>query len=77
MMIEFSEFKSCVNTPPKEDGTYIVIKFNERNKMIYAASIDYTTKYGWNTNCFSNDHAITYEEDAFWATVSKKKGDAE
>ena len=78
-MIKVSRFRSCKNTPPKEDGYYLVVKCENNGNMYYASNVHYTTKYGWNTYAddISTDKAsvihVEKEKNAMWATVKDEK----
>lgn len=75
-MIKISEFKSCAECPPTEEGEYLVIKFH-RGKLVYASNLNYIPKYGWNvsrdccTEEINTGSAISFTErkDYLWATA--------
>lgn len=77
-MIKVSKFRSCKNTPPKEDGYYLVVKYTNKGEVYYASDIHYSVKWGWNS--YSNDEndrcVIHFENEpnALWAILSYEKG---
>ena len=80
-MIKFSRWYSCVNTAPKKDGDYLVMRVNDNGELSYAANLHYTVKYGWNTHAEKHDHAIVfnkddrYDRETMWTKVyDDKKG---
>lgn len=84
-MIKFSRWYSCVNTAPKKDGDYLVMRLDKDGELSYAANLHYTVKYGWNTRDdvwnTSNDSVIVFDKDneydrrAMWTKVyDDKKG---
>lgn len=73
-MIKISRFRSCTKTPPKKDGTYLVVKM-WKGKFSLALAMKYSLEYGWNADSWSHDSVITFEESehAMWATVTEEK----
>ena len=79
--INISEFKPCKSEPPKESGHYLVIRMYN-GRLSYAAEIEYTVEYGWNTFKLFNgecryDSAIDYDDDSIWAEVTEPVEDNE
>ena len=78
-MFNFSEFKSCKDTPPTKDGTYLVIRMYN-GELSYACSLPYMVMYGWNTyiNLFGEyvtDSRIVFDDDTMWTEVTEAKND--
>lgn len=72
-MIKVSRFRSCVNTPPKEDGYYLVVKL-VNGRFSYGSKLSYTTKWGWNTDKWGHESEIKFEDPKYmWATVKDEK----
>lgn len=79
-MIKMTRWRSCVNTPPKKDGDYLVIRcFN--GTLSYAANLHYTVAYGWNThNDGYTEHRIVfdrknkYDRACLWTEITQVKG---
>lgn len=76
-MFKFSEFKSCVHDLPEKDGEYLVIRmFN--GHLTFAAALEYTAKYGWNTSENSHDSPIIFndydylDKVTYWAEVTEE-----
>ena len=79
-MIKVARWYSCLKTPPKEDGDYLVARFDADGKMSYACGIHYTTKYGWNTydsstgpSEFLSKHD-KYDRACLWTVLTKESG---
>lgn len=71
-MIRISRWRSCLNTPPKKDGEYLVVRFY-KGQLSYGSHLGYTTKYGWNTHMDSHDYPIKFDtKDFLWAEVTKE-----
>lgn len=70
-MIKVSEFKSCVNEPPRQNGEYLVVRFY-RGRCYMALHLDYTVGYGWNTSYSNTDHPIRFDDDAYWAIITQE-----
>ena len=73
-MIKLTRWRSCVKTPPKKDGEYLVVRFCKDGTLCYAAHLGYTAKYGWNTYLDSHDNPITFSDDELWTEMTKVKG---
>ena len=77
-MIKISRWRSCLNTPPKKDGHYLVVRFWD-GELCYAADLDYTVEYGWNTNKLGHDCPIVfhknrkYDRYVFWTEMTYQK----
>lgn len=78
-MIKFSEWKSVVTDPPKEDGDYLVLRFDNDGRCYSAGNISFLVGVGWNVHRFgdelSDKSRIIYKEDdtAIWAKVWEEK----
>lgn len=60
--------------PPTKDGRYYVAKLHRSNGDITLDTFDYTVEYGWNTNQYAKDNAITFEgTDIFWTPALRLK----
>ena len=79
-MIKMTRWRSCLNTPPKKDGDYLVVRFDDLGNLAYAANIHYTTKYGWNTYLEAHNHTMffdkndKYDRACLWTVLTKVKG---
>ena len=75
-MIKFTRWRSCLKTPPKKDGDYLVVRFDKDGNLNYASHLDYTVKYGWNTSNYGHEHVIDSNRmrDCLWSEVTKRKG---
>lgn len=58
MTVNFGKWKSCATEKPEKDGVYLVIGFY-KGKFVYAASLSYSVKYGWNVHIDSKGVAHT------------------
>ena len=43
---------------PEKDGRYILATFSAGGALTHMSSIDYTTKWGWNTDAYSNEYSL-------------------
>lgn len=69
-MIKVSRFRSCVKTPPKEDGQYFVVRL-VRGELKYGQHLSYTKQWGWNTDMWGHEHAIVFKDPKYmWATIT-------
>lgn len=78
-MIKISRWRSCVNTPPKKDGVYLVVRFYSDGTLGYASNLPYTTEWGWNTGRYGHESVIVfknnkYDKEYMWTTITKEKG---
>lgn len=72
-MIKLSRWSSCLNTPPKKDGEYLVVRFY-KGELSYASCLGYTTAYGWNTHITSHDYPVVFDsKDFLWTEVTKER----
>ena len=71
-MIKMFDFKPCKSNPPTKDGEFLVVRFNEDGTLRYGRSLEFHTKYGWNT-CFLTDgtpyteNKMILGDNEFWA----------
>lgn len=75
-MIKVSEFKSCRNNPPKKNGHYMVVRFNEDGALSYGSALEYLVGYGWNTCVLTDgtiytDSEMTFDNSTVWAEVTE------
>ena len=61
-MIKTTRWRSCLNTPPKNDGYYLVVNFY-KGELSYAACLHYTTMHGWNTHRDEYAHKIVFKKE--------------
>lgn len=79
-MIKMTRWRSCINTPPKKDGDYLVVRFRKDGTLIYAAAIHFTVKYGWNTYLDEHNYTMFFDENnkydraCLWTEMTKQKG---
>lgn len=79
-MIKMTRWRSCVKTPPKKDGTYLVVHFNKHGELVYAGALGYTLKWGWNTYNTSNEPSTFFSKTNkhdyayLWTEITKVKG---
>lgn len=77
-MIKVSGFKPCKSNPPTKDGKFLVVRFNEDGALRYGSSLEFHTKYGWNT-CFLTDgtpyteNKMEFDDDTVWAEITEVK----
>ena len=79
-MIKMTRWRSCVKTPPKKDGTYLVVHFNKHGELVYSGALNYTLKWGWNTYSNSNEPSTFFSKENkhdyvyLWTEMTKVKG---
>lgn len=72
-MIKFDRMRSCLNTPPKQDGLYLVMRFDKAGVLYSAGTFHYTVKYGWNTYNCCPENPIIFEKEDLWTVATKIK----
>ena len=74
MRIKFSRWRSCHRTPPKENGTYLVVKFSESGELIFATHLKFDVVFGWQdywTHIEYEFEHVGHDEGFLWSTVKK------